>query len=90
MNPTLGLYGNLRQVSPKINDLYFTTQELNEEKEPNGFLFINYGFGIHRWEPCVVLGYIYQTKEQQSERSKQKNVKKNYLMRYGKKEEYHR
>lgn len=63
LNKDMGLHGNFRILPPKTESLYFATLMVEESIEPNAELFVNYGFGTYRWEPCTVLGYYWILKD---------------------------
>lgn len=88
LNQKLGLYGNLRSLPPKTDSLYFNSHHIEEESPINGYLFVNYGYGVYRWEPCFIEGYNYQIKEKSTGLNQEKKPKKNYLVKYGGKIEY--
>lgn len=56
----------------------------------NAKIFVNYGYGVYRWEPCIVLGYFYTIKEKDNNLSKEKKAKKNFLVRHARSERIYR
>jgi hypothetical protein len=57
----LELYWNLRKV--KGQNLYFwSLPDDDDASSPNAEMFVNYGYGIYRWEPCFVKGFKFKSK----------------------------
>lgn len=45
-------------------------------------VFSNYGFGVFRWEPCIVIGYANRVKPSKGGKNESKNrPKKEYLIK---------
>ena len=66
----------MRKLSPKTDSVYFFTVNEETKERVNAFVFMNYGFGIYKWEPCIVRGFRKKEKKESEE------LKKEYLVSY--------
>lgn len=52
-------------------------------------MFANYGYGVFRWEHCLVLGYVHRVKSRGNSRPNSKSQpKKEYLILVQNEEKY--
>jgi hypothetical protein len=52
-------------------------------------VFSNYGFGVFRWEPCIVIGYANRVKPYKGGKNDSKSKpKKEYLIKTNNQEKY--
>jgi hypothetical protein len=51
-----------------------------DQKKESARVFVNYGYGIFRWEQCQVLGFYRRSKSNKNSSSKASKPKKEYLI----------
>lgn len=70
-NTDIGLYGNLRMISKDAKGWFFfgLVKDEHENQNTNARIFVNYGYGIFRWESCIVLGYVMRKKEVKTQKA---------------------
>lgn len=52
-------------------------------------VFTNYGFGVFRWEPCIVIGFANRVKAHKGGKNESKSKpKKEYLVKTSNQEKY--